>query len=498
VEGRLRVVALDVAPRGDRFHVLVSDPAVPENGYSELRGLDGDAVRPVDFGIDFDFWSADGAHFYDVRGTELYRHLSRDLEVPGVLVATWTRGSAGHLSPDRQTLLVSDRGGRDWWALTLAAGALVPLPGIGGGEVLVDPVWSPDGSRVAFQVEFPEIGEGDAALPDTLAIYSRLGGLLARFEVPQDAVDGEAAARIINPEATSGARLRDYGFDGGAERLALRQAWSDVEDSGQGGYRFSVVEADSGAVIADFWSDPDRSPLDSGLVSGPALKNGDDGDGETDLGPYYGASRHLWVPGNESVLLFRGPASATAAYLTGERRGFEADEERRSFQTTSTGHLLHFQRADPDQPFESDWWQLRTLANLTADLRLRRGLDGQTVILEGTATDLHFEDYRLDYAPVEAPEDWRPIAPASARPVVDGVFQPWVAPAAGSWWVRLTVTDRAGNSRRVVRRVATGLPTGVVDVFAAPDRFSPNGDGVLETTGVHYETLGPWTVDFQV
>ncbi|MEM6797593.1 MAG: FlgD immunoglobulin-like domain containing protein, partial [Acidobacteriota bacterium] len=384
--------------------------------------------------------------------------------------------------------------------------------------------------------------------------YTRTGSLVSRFEVPQDPIDDSLAARVINPEATADADLRDIQWDVSGERLALRLVWSDTFGSGQAGTRFSVVEVDSGAVVKNFWSDPDEG-ADAGLVSGgdqlqasldgPQKEGDGEGEGEggggdgegggeggggdgegggegeggggegeggggeggddpdddlPPLEPYFGARRFLWVPNNQSLLLYSGRGPATAGFIEeGDRRlPFEEDEDRFEFQTTAPGQIVHFRRLDPDERFNTDWWQLRTLANLTADLRVRRAQDPRVVLLEGTAADANFASYRLDYAPVTSPGDWRPIAPASTRQVVDGPFQPWIAPAEDTWLVRLTVADEAGNERSVIRRVATTVPAGVVDVFLDAEIFSPNGDGVLDSVNLSYRTLGPWQADFQV
>ncbi|MEM1182906.1 MAG: FlgD immunoglobulin-like domain containing protein, partial [Acidobacteriota bacterium] len=206
------------------------------------------------------------------------------------------------------------------------------------------------------------------------------------------------------------------------------------------------------------------------------------------------------MPGNESLLLYEGPGVAHAAYLAGSRRSFAEDLDRTAFSTTETGHFLTLAQPDPagTSIIDVNYWVFRTLANLTADLRIRRAADGRTVILEGTAADANFRSYQLDYAPVDDPEDWRPVAPPANQPVVDGTFQPWLAPAEATWRVRLSVEDRAGNVRSIIRRVSTVEPAGIVDAYLTTDRFSPNGDGVLDTTTLRYRTLGPLQADFRI
>ncbi|MEO1370052.1 MAG: FlgD immunoglobulin-like domain containing protein, partial [Acidobacteriota bacterium] len=187
-------------------------------------------------------------------------------------------------------------------------------------------------------------------------------------------------------------------------------------------------------------------------------------------------------------------------------RFLEAFPNRRLDRVTPSGRLMLFlSDRDADDPASAcggfgttDAFLMRSLMNLTADLRIRRSVDPTNVLLDGTAADVNFASYQLEYSSADGPEDWRAIAPPSGRQVFDGLFQTWVPPGPGAWLVRLTVTDMAGNTRRAVRRVATaGFPK-LTDVYLEPELFSPNFDGLLDTTAVHYRALEPVNVDVTV
>ncbi len=142
-------------------------------------------------------------------------------------------------------------------------------------------------------------------------------------------------------------------------------------------------------------------------------------------------------------------------------------------------------------------WMMRSLMNLTADLQVRQPPGAAGYLLEGTAADLHFLRYQLDYANALDPASWTPIAPPSSTPVLDGTFTTWVPPGPGSYLVRLTVQDLAGNSRTAVRRVSSSDSPPITGLSISPGYFSPNGDGVLDTATIHYQVLQPVHLDFR-
>ncbi|MCI0344317.1 MAG: hypothetical protein L0221_02575, partial [Chloroflexi bacterium] len=119
------------------------------------------------------------------------------------------------------------------------------------------------------------------------------------------------------------------------------------------------------------------------------------------------------------------------------------------------------------------------------------------MLIEGTAADLNFARWQLDWTRQEAPGAWSPVAPPETAPVIDGRFTTWVPPEPGSFLVRLTAEDRAGNRRSDVKRVYSPDTPSITDLYLTPRLFSPNGDGVLERVTVHYRVLQPVHLEFR-
>ena len=125
-----------------------------------------------------------------------------------------------------------------------------------------------------------------------------------------------------------------------------------------------------------------------------------------------------------------------------------------------------------------------SLLNLTAELRPSK--TESAVNLQGTAADLNFARWQLEYADLKAPHDWRLITPPMENPVVDGLLTTWIPPYEGTFLVRLTVADKAGNATWDRRPVTWGKKFSVTDIYKTGELFSPNGDGVKDTVGLNY------------
>ncbi|MDA8100354.1 MAG: Ig-like domain-containing protein, partial [Nitrospiraceae bacterium] len=150
-------------------------------------------------------------------------------------------------------------------------------------------------------------------------------------------------------------------------------------------------------------------------------------------------------------------------------------------------------------PGTYDEMELRTLGsalNLAADLRVVKRKSG--VLLRGLAADLHFDHYILEYADMRSPQVWHPILPPSDREALNELFTTWIPPATGTYLVRLTVHDKAGNAAESTRRVAWGTSTSISNVRQSTTIFSPNNDTVLETVDIAYAVLEPVNLSFQI
>ncbi|MDX1997340.1 MAG: CARDB domain-containing protein, partial [Thermoanaerobaculia bacterium] len=216
-----------------------------------------------------------------------------------------------------------------------------------------------------------------------------------------------------------------------------------------------------------------------------------------------------WVP-NERTLYYASqgfgrPPEAIFLDDEGLRRPlFENWFSLYQEEFTATGRRLLFDTDDTQNDPLSACYQLGTdriafssLANLTVDLRPRRSASNSGILLEGTAADRHFKNFRLEYSTLAAPNVYNPVAPPSATPVIDGRLTTWVPPGPGTYFVRLTVEDLAGNLKQRIKRVASADQPSITDLYRDPEYISPNGDGVQDAAIIHYRVLEPVHLEFE-
>ncbi len=139
-----------------------------------------------------------------------------------------------------------------------------------------------------------------------------------------------------------------------------------------------------------------------------------------------------------------------------------------------------------------------SLQNLVADLQPLRDPRVGGILLKGTATDLNFAGWRLEYARTTTPNDWHAVTVPGIEPKVGKTLATWVPPAYGTYFVRLTVEDRAGNSTAALRRVSWSDTPPITDLVKNLDYISPNGDGVQDTLKLTYRVLEPVHLAFEV
>lgn len=141
-------------------------------------------------------------------------------------------------------------------------------------------------------------------------------------------------------------------------------------------------------------------------------------------------------------------------------------------------------------------WTLSSLLNLSAVLQASK--DGAAVTLKGIASDLNFASWQLEYAERRSPDAWHLISPSSEIPVVNGPMATWVPPHEGSFWARLTIKDKAGNSTWVRTAVNWGKKFSISNLYKTGELFSPNGDGVLDSVGLNYTANEPVHLELTV
>jgi subtilase family serine protease/Tol biopolymer transport system component/uncharacterized protein YfaP (DUF2135 family) len=370
-------------------------------------------------------------------------------------------------SPDDSRAAILTQGSSSGWVLWLvdlrAGSAINPLGE--GAEIhgFVETRWSPNSQRLA--VTDPENRR--------IVVLDRNGNLVRTFAVP--GLDDSSLA--LN--------LRNLEWSSSGSEFALR-AYVDASSSADRGGLF-VADLATGNVerVAEFRTSTDEEGFDP-------------------WGSLY------WVPGERSLLYREGYRPADTAILLDEENREKAlfedwagDFTNFFFSPTGRQALFSSDRAADDptsvcyQQGQNDHWSFKSLLNLTADLRAIRSAKAGGIQLKGTAADANFFSYRLDYAPVSAPNDWHPIAPAAGDMVVDTLFTTWVPPAIGNYFARLSVEDLAGNVRRTIKRVSWSDAPSITDVYRTPALISPNGDGVNDDALIHYRVLEPVHLTFE-
>ncbi len=83
-------------------------------------------------------------------------------------------------------------------------------------------------------------------------------------------------------------------------------------------------------------------------------------------------------------------------------------------------------------------------------------------------------------------------------PVVNDLFTTWIPPYEGTFYVRLTAWDKAGNVAVSRKRVSWGQPESIANLYKTEEYISPNGDGVQDTEELHYRVNQPVNLDFYV
>jgi len=133
------------------------------------------------------------------------------------------------------------------------------------------------------------------------------------------------------------------------------------------------------------------------------------------------------------------------------------------------------------------------IANITAPTPNQVVVAGAINIV-GTAAGANFKSYQVEYGIGVSPTSWSLIKSATT-PVTNGVLASWNAAAlTGSvYTLRLTVTS---TTAQTAGDLVTVQLLNSYNLSDAPDPFSPNGDGVSETTTLSARTTLPvtWTL----
>lgn len=394
---------------------------------------------------------------------------------------TWS----GTLSPDRRWVLVTkdEPFGDDdtTWEAWIVGTEGQPAVALGSGR---DAAWSPDSRSIAL------VRAGDAM------VFGVDGTLRRRFVPPVD--EGEGL------RGSSG----DLSWSSNGEQLSIVARYGDRCDGGAW-RRVLVADLPSGTVETVVQSDAvqgcGKRPRATARRRTRAVAVR--GAAEASLVDDAALDDVVWAPNDAALVAFHEGDGSTSLLIPLDGRpvqpllaAFDSVAHAR-FSPTGRGLLFDAQ----DETFEAchdtlDPQQVlfRSLMNLTADLRVRPVVGAAGFLLEGSAADLHFLRFTLDYASAAAPASWSPIAPPSSTQVLDAPFTTWVAPAPGTYLIRLRVEDAAGNVRAVTRTVSSTAQPILDRAFVAPRYFSPNGDGVLDRATLSYRLLAPAHFDVRI
>ncbi len=116
---------------------------------------------------------------------------------------------------------------------------------------------------------------------------------------------------------------------------------------------------------------------------------------------------------------------------------------------------------------------------------------GTVVPVVGVIDDANSASYQISYATAAdaASDRWLPLANGNAALGLSTEFLAWQSAGleSGDYVLRIRAQDAAGNVRDLQLPMSKPQPQQVLgDVSVAPDLFSPNGDGLLDSTRISY------------
>ncbi|RJQ75553.1 MAG: hypothetical protein C4519_15545 [Desulfobacteraceae bacterium] len=208
---------------------------------------------------------------------------------------------------------------------------------------------------------------------------------------------------------------------------------------------------------------------------------------------YFWGSHFTWLSSSSEMLYLDGSDNFTFIKLKPdylEYSRLQHDRQVIDLYLSPNGKYIVF------DDYGSDYHTMHSLLSLTANVRVTN--DATHISLKGTAIDLNFSHYLLEYASLENPDFWNLLSPAAEKPVDNDVLATWVPPHDGMFYVRLTAFDKAGNSLSTQTVASWGARAAVSNFYKVGELFSPNNDGVKDSVELHFTVNEPAHLEFQI
>lgn len=401
-----------------------------------------------------------------------------------------------------------------------------------------DAIWSPNGQNLAYYV-------GDEFGPYDIMLVDRSGNKKTIFSFPgTPRWNASPQLKWLNNE-TIISSTKEWCSDLGYDKIMLRTidvnsgVVSVLYDSSQSGGSFTL--SPDGASIAYIVYDYDNSllkifdgngnltldyELKSGAIDGVAWsEDGDelffslhrftDQSNELDVADMgtKKVSNLFALPSEIGIekMLSDGATLSSGNYLINIQTGNIVVFNGSSFSPLENYYMSSQSIDDSSSCYsgpysisgwpyyenkDSDLLAVRSLLNLSAELIISK--QDSSVLLKGTATDLNFDSYTLEYSDADAPGTWKLIAPSSQTQVISDVFTTWTPPYKATFYVRLTAVDKAGNSATSTQLLQWSEAASITNIYTSRNIFSPNGDGVADTVELNYKILDPVHLEFNI
>lgn len=150
----------------------------------------------------------------------------------------------------------------------------------------------------------------------------------------------------------------------------------------------------------------------------------------------------------------------------------------------------------PGAPSSNFTGYITNLDNMIANLMLdRRGDVGVGVVI--TAYDSNLSTYELYYKKT-SDEKWSILSEVNQIPSNNFLWGIWTPPTAGSYQVKVNLSDKAGNKQTVTNNIVWGESSDISNVRLDNSKISPNSDGEYDSAMFSYDVNRPTYVDFQV